>query len=329
MKAINLDKNNNKVYIFAPAGKHTGGPELMHQLAAELRANGVKAFMCYYPNIHPSPVHENYKKYNVPFVRFVPDKKESIVVMPEVQVPRALKFEKAQLCMWWLSVDNFFVAQKNYAKEKFWIRYLKFGTFAASCDWSDVFKRNFTHLVQSYYAGDFLNSKGIPEYLYLSDYLSPVFLSEKPNLKKEDFVCFNPKKGVEYTKQIISASPDINYVPLINMSQNEMKTTLSKAKVYIDFGEHPGKDRIPREAAFLGACVLVGKRGSASNNLDVPIPTEFKFDASDFQPSLVVEKIKDCFSNFEKNQGLFDNYIKKISDEQSRFKTDVKNVFSL
>ncbi len=329
VKTIKLDKYKNKVYVFSPAGKHTGGPELMHQLASELRENGVDAYMCYYPSIHPFPVHKNYKKYNVPFVRFVPDIEESVVVMPEVQIPRALKFKRAKLCIWWLSVNNFFVAEKNYQEENFWMRFLKFGTVTRSCSWSDVFNQNFFHLVQSYYAGEFLRSKGISEYLYLSDYLSPVFLREKLTLKKEDIVCYNPKKGVDYTTQIISASPEIKFIPLINMTQEEMKTTLARAKVYIDFGEHPGKDRIPREAAFLGACVLVGKRGSAENEKDVPIPEEFKFDALNFNPTLVVKKIKDCFSNYEKIQNSFTNYVVKISDEQSKFKIDVKNVFNL
>lgn len=33
-----------------------------------------------------------------------------------------------------------------------------------------------------------------------------------------------------------------------------MILTMRKAKVYIDFGFHPGKDRIPREAVMCGAC---------------------------------------------------------------------------
>ena len=43
---------------------------------------------------------------------------------------------------------------------------------------------------------------------------------------------------------------DLRWVPLIGMTTEEMRSCMSKSKVYIDFGNHPGKDRIPREAAI-------------------------------------------------------------------------------
>ena len=44
---------------------------------------------------------------------------------------------------------------------------------------------------------------------------------------------------------------DFNFVPLINLNNDEIINTLSKSKIYIDIGSHPGKDRLPREAALL------------------------------------------------------------------------------
>jgi len=46
--------------------------------------------------------------------------------------------------------------------------------------------------------------------------------------------------------------------------------------MYIDFGTHPGKDRIPREAALRNCIVLTNRNGAADNNVDVPIPNEYK-----------------------------------------------------
>ena len=37
---------------------------------------------------------------------------------------------------------------------------------------------------------------------------------------------------------------------LIGMTTEEMRSCMSKSKVYIDFGNHPGKDRIPRRRQF-------------------------------------------------------------------------------
>lgn len=53
---------------------------------------------------------------------------------------------------------------------------------------------------------------------------------------------------------------ELNFKPIINMTRDEVIRELQRAKVYIDFGNHPGKDRIPREAAILGCCAIVGKR---------------------------------------------------------------------
>ena len=47
------------------------------------------------------------------------------------------------------------------------------------------------------------------------------------------------------------------------MTPEQVVDLMSESKVYIDFGNHPGKDRIPREAVINGCCVITGVRGSA------------------------------------------------------------------
>ena len=46
----------------------------------------------------------------------------------------------------------------------------------------------------------------------------------------------------------------------------------------MDFGFHPGQDRLPREAAILKNCIITNKEGSAAIFQDVPIADEFKFN---------------------------------------------------
>ena len=71
---------------------------------------------------------------------------------------------------------------------------------------------------------------------------------------------------------------DINWVPLQNMTRSELVNVMRVAKVFVDFGYHPGKDRLPRECAANGCCVITGMRGSANYFEDVPIPSKYKFD---------------------------------------------------
>ena len=69
---------------------------------------------------------------------------------------------------------------------------------------------------------------------------------------------------------------DVEWVPLQGYTLEQMRSILSRAKVYVDFGNHPGKDRIPREAAVSGCIVVTNRIGSAANSLDIPIAEEFK-----------------------------------------------------
>lgn len=53
---------------------------------------------------------------------------------------------------------------------------------------------------------------------------------------------------------------------------------MDESMIYIDFGEHPGKDRIPREAAMRDLIVITGRDGAAVNDVDVSIPKKYKID---------------------------------------------------
>jgi len=192
-------------------------------------------------------------------------------------------------------------------------------------------KKSDYHFVQSFYALNFIKNRGIVQdkIYYLSDYLNKSFLETQTDLsKKENIVTYNPKKGFSFTKKIIYSAKDIKFVPLSNMSRGELIKTLQRAKVYIDLGNHPGKDRIPREAAILGCCVITGKRGSAAFFEDVPIPDEYKFEDREVNIPKIIEKIEDCFENFEERNKDFDYYREVIKNEPQKFLEDLKKIFA-
>lgn len=76
--------------------------------------------------------------------------------------------------------------------------------------------------------------------------------------------CIILKKGIKFTKKLIDKSIGIKWIPIENMTTQQVKSLLGNSKVYVDFGNHPGKDRFPREAAIMGCCVITGKRGVQS-----------------------------------------------------------------
>lgn len=182
------------------------------------------------------------------------------------------------------------------------------------------------YMFQSHYA--FEHFKELNPKYYLSDYLNEDFLKTQTDLtKKENIVVYNPKKGFAFTKKLIEGVKDIKFVPLINMTRYEVIRTLQKAKVYIDFGNHPGRDRIPREAAILGCCVITGKRGSAAFYEDVPIPDEYKFEDRDENIPKIVDKIRDCFDNYEERYKDFEYYREVARNGTQMFIENLRKIF--
>jgi len=349
------------IYVAAPAKVATGGPELLHQLAYHLRVDlGYDAFMYYYPPDIEDPVHPAYTCYSNPFVREIIDDRKNILVVPEVisGIKILNRFVNIQKVIWWLSVDNFLTSyllsnKFGLTPKLLVLRLLNKLTRGLGCspiaDINSLVIDRFLgdrrivdeafrklkvgevqmHLCQSYYAMRFLESLGIHNVAHLSDYLNREFLVEgfQPNLK-ENIVAFNPKKGFSFTRKIITAAKDIAFIPIENMTRSEVIQLLKRAKVYIDFGNHPGKDRIPREAAILGCCVIVGKRGSAANQNDVPIPEKYKFEVNETAIPQIVQTIKYCIENYLQAYLDFDTYREIIKQEPKVFLRDLQRIFT-
>jgi hypothetical protein len=355
---------DTKIYVACHANGSSGGPELLHQLAYSLRKYlGVDAYMYYYFDfvyekfkskiINEYKAISNYQMYNVPYVFDIPpedDNSKNILIVPEGLYGLSY-FKNIRKGVWFLSVDNYYI-WKYYIENRINLLLYK----SVNKIFKILFKKpllNFDitseeilkklielydykkdqslrladfYLFQSYYAIEHFKELN-PKY-YLSDYLNDDFLKAQTDLtKKENIVVYNPNKGFAFTKKIIKNGKDVRFIPLINMSRDEVIKTLQKAKVYIDFGNHPGKDRIPREAAILGCCVITGKRGSAAFFEDVPIPDEYKFEDKEENIPKIVKKIKDCFENFDECCKDFEYYRQVIRSEPQKFIYDLKKIF--
>lgn len=100
----------------------------------------------------------------------------------------------------------------------------------------------------------------------------------------------------------------LQWVPIENKTPSEVVKLLLKSKVYVDFREHPGKDRFPGEAAICGCCIITGKKGSAGNPIDIPISENYKFENDEGQLDLIIEKARDILVSFDKRSQDFDDY---------------------
>ena len=321
------------VYVLCPANTLTAGPEALHQLVAKLNELGQPAAIVYTPTHKQHTTPSAYKKYAVPISRYV-DCKDDLIIFPEIMPVAALRVKNAQAAIWWMSVNNYTCERyENYWRDQF--RYFKNWIKRKRPLFGIKTLKHLLHFAQSYYAEDFLKkfnissqllSDPIPEYTRL-EYLT----SLAPHLNKKNrnnIIFYNPKKGMKIIKKLMRLYPKLIFKPLIGLDRAALAETFLSGKIYIDFGHHPGKDRLPREAAIHGCCVITNLYGSAANAHDVPIPDEYKFNIrSDFYVSCK-KLIEDIFFNFLEHQKAFEAYRHAISQEAINFDQQVlKNFF--
>ncbi len=352
--------DGTKIYIACPPNVATGGPELLHQLAYHLINDlKVEAFMYYYNFDHSEPkipVHPEYEFYNIPYVLDIglnEDHENNIFIVPEILSALKLleKTKKIRKCCWFLSVDNYYISKIN--KTDFFfaraINKLSKKLFGAPVIKFDITsKKSLDKLVKKYdYKKDkllrladfYMNNsyRGMsffgdlrPMYYIPDFYVNIDFINESFKLditKKKDVVAYNYAKGFEFTKKIIKSAHDVKFTPIKNMKRKDVIDLLKEAKVYIDFGHFPGPERIPKEAALLGCCIITGKRGSSAFYEDVPIPQHYKFEDEEDNIQKITDKIKDCFENFEARNKDFCIYVEAIKNGQKRFLDDLKKIF--
>lgn len=325
-----------KIYVVCPANNKTGGTELLHQLVYHLNLINKRAVVAYYlegKHSGGSPVPAEFLCYvkEYCYMKDVVDSHNNILILPEVCIGKHRRYKKMQKCIWWLSVDNYMAVsgKMNRLKRYGILSFLKHLWLKDYNNENDL-KKISIHLYQSYYARYFLeDQKGIAgdKLYYLSDYINDIYLNSFDLNVKEDIVIYNPKKGYEFTKKLINASLDIKWVPIQNMTNIEVQELMRRAKVYVDFGNHPGKDRIPREAAMSGCCIITNKRGAAEYSEDVAINEEYKFADEEHNIAIILETIKRCLENYEIAYSDFSDYREIIKTEKFKFMEDVQKIF--
>lgn len=315
-----------KIYVLCPGEVVTGGPELLHQFVDALNTRGDVASIIYYPFDKDFNVPGPYKNYNVNAKNFHDiNFKNACVVIPEILTGYKRFFPESKIFIWWMSVDNYF----NHFPTG--LRRLKNILFDYKKSPIKVSKlKDCLHLAQSEYARQFLVSNDLKCYM-LSDYLNETHINRTIDLSsKENIICYNPSKGIEITTKLRKCFEGYKFVAIQNMTALQVAELLEKSKVYIDFGNHPGKDRIPREAAMAKCIVITGKKGSANNSIDIPVSEKFKIDES--SPDFV-EKfgkvLHYSFENFYIAIDEFHNYREKIKLEKQVFLQQVEEFYAL
>lgn len=316
-----------KVYVCCPKGIVTGGPELLHQFVHSLRIKGIDAYILYYPFDEKCVTPIPYQHYNIEIGQYENIEDDSLIILPEVATSLSRYFRCQKKAIWWLSVDNYFpppCKDKFIVKVKHLVNVLQRKKVAISR------MQNYLHLCQSEYAMRYLAERGYKPF-FMPDYLNYEHLTiEADGQERKKQIVYNPKKGVTFTNKLIGKLPQYKFLPLVNMTASDVRKTLQESMLYIDFGHHPGKDRLPREAAMAGCCVITGRRGSAANEMDIPIPNKYKineFEQDFMNKSIaIITSVMEDFPGVEKD---FIDYRQSILKEKEIFEKQVNSFIEL
>lgn len=284
----------------------------MHQLCHTLNTLGQTAYMYYIgtggqtSSLSPSNAPILYKDTypNIQTIYTIDDKEENVLILPEIYTRTWFKeitpIQHIRVAIWWLSFNNA----------------IAFDSFTLN-----VKDPNLFHLFQSEYVKQAILPNLTPEtrWLDLHDYTQPLFL-ESPliNLPRTNRIAYNPTKDVLFSKYV--KEWHLLSLPLVNLTPTLMWMKLHECKIYVDLGPHPGKDRIPREAALAGCVIITNQLGSAANPIDLPI--EEKVDG----PDALKRRIEDVLENYEvyyKKQGPYREWIR---NEKKRFIEQVQTL---
>lgn len=318
----------NKILVVCPAGAVTGGPEALHQLVDHMNHLGLPAYIVYLPFGRTAEAPEPYRHYNAPVASYE-DSPGNLIIFPEVYPMMALQVKRAQAGLWWLSLENFLERRHIWAlhdKVRYWKRALK-----GQRPWGGAKDlKSLLHFSQTEHVTQYLRTCGI-EPIPLIDSINEGFLKNKYLDKithKQDIILYNPTKGNKVTQALIAAYPHWQFVPLRGLNREQLSEKLYSAKLYIDFGHHPGRDRMPREAAMHGCCLITGILGSAGNDIDLPIPKQYKLNSSsgDFVESFGV-LAADVMGNFSQHWNALAVYRQWLQDEPRVFKQQIADYF--
>jgi hypothetical protein len=306
-----------EVYCVCPAGVQTGGPEALHQLCDEINrsSHDVSAYMLFARSNGRNVTHVPSAKkptayqhlYNAPVATdtnpLLDRSSDRLLVWPECWTDEMLEYlqgpSACPCAIWWLSVNN------NTGKFQEWHR------------------KDILHLYQSEYARRYIGDRGATYIYRMTEYIS---LPPSPGAERTIDVLYNPVKGMHYTDAIRKRSGYLIKIQPIGSGQDgrdrvspeQVRQLLKQCKIYVDFGPHPGMDRLPREAALAGCCVVTNREGAAHLIDDVPIPSKYKIQT--FDVDVIHKLLLDLMENFEERSKDFDNYREWIRGQRERMK---------
>lgn len=338
---INIS-SQTKIYIIAPGNLVSGGPEALHQLYFYMDNLGYDVYMCYYDG---GKIADRYKIYNVTkFIELaqIEDNESHVIIVPEKLTYLLKNFDKIRKCIWWLGIKlydgretmprNFVARLKSLLIDIDYKIYLifKFSLYQYFKESKYIIQCNDYNLCGSKYAYDWVNRRYKNVKLFVEpisvEFLKKGLATNLNSQSRKDTVLYNPSKYSSVQATLISRSK-FEYIPIKNLNISEMIELFREAKLYVDFGEFGGPERLPKETVYNGTLLLVANHNAAKNDFDIAIPHQYKIDTSNVVD--VEIKIKEMLDNYNKIIEDFGFFRDKINSLEINFVNTIKVIFNM
>lgn len=324
-----------KFVIVCPFGMRTGGPESCFQLSDTLMRHGLEAEMWLlteadgtalreliqggknFTNIRfdlPERVNtfEDYLRYLAkPFVSFEP-KEKVLFVLPEDYAWMVPLFVSQQVLVWWLSVDAGFRALGELNTNYLRLPYVR-------------------HAHQSVYAERFLRALGLDS-TPLGDYTVVDGRGDPPpQTARPKSVVFSAEQKVIVKLDLLERAiaqrcAYAQFTRIASMHKSEVSAAFRNARVYIDLGHFPGRDRAVREAVLLGANAIIANCGSGAVTEDFPVPDIYRVKPLDLD--YIAALCAHMLEQPEVHTASFAPWRAAIAQERERFAAQVVGTFA-
>lgn len=343
----------SKYYFVAPANDATGGVETLHQAVSYLNDNGKEAYIVYVANIwnheqiidHSINVIEKFKKYNLKIALDIQDDNCNILIVPEIFSKILYQYKRIQKAIWWLSWNffedrNYNIRATRYAQRKNIPGFLvKPAIFIYEGKYGKQF--NFgkdRNSIRHFYNCEFIKKKLLLNKIdenrtkYLCGMIRDEYLNWNGNYSnKKNIILYNPAKDKElFAEKVFNQNKlyekGYELIKIQNMSPSQISQLMQDSKLYVDFGYFPGPERMPREAVSMGCNIITSNIGAAENEIDVPIPSEYKFSPREENIKLIGNTIVELIENYSTHLPEFDKYRKKVMKQKNLFITTLINL---
>ena len=298
-----------KILHLCPSHFASGGTEGIHHLISELNKCGADAKILYVGGDLRNPQPPKFKHYNCPYITAFPVGFDGVVIFPEIWADWAVdpKYKNCKVIVNWQGIDVYYWYTNPADRFKF------------------LRIKDARHITMSEYGIDHLHSLGVTAITKLNDCINQEYLEQNiDGHVRGNTVLYNPVeiKLSDFQKQVFAKS-DFEFKPLRGFTQDELINLFLTSKLYIDFGNFNGRERLPREAVGCGCCILTSKSGTAGYYLDNPIPDRYKLDDVDE----AVRMIKYVTDNYEMCKHDFDAYRQQMKDDNKEYPQQVREFY--